>query len=197
MQSLVSMIVPVYNTEKYIERCVESIINQTHQNLDIILVDDGSTDGSSEKCDYYAKKDQRIRVIHKKNGGQSSARNAGLDICKGAYISFVDSDDWIEPDMYSTLLRELERYGASLAVCGRYDAYEGSKEKSVGKTFEKDGIFRSYDILPQMTLGVISDFSVCDKLHRRDLWENTRFPECQIYEDFAVMYKVLILFFSR
>lgn len=192
MQSLVSVIVPVYNTEKYLDRCVESIINQTHQNLDIILVDDGSTDGSSEKCDFYAKNDQRIRVIHKKNGGQSSARNAGLDVCKGDYISFVDSDDWIEPDMYATLLTELERYGASLAVCGRYDAYEGSEEKSVCKSFEKDGLFSSYDILPQMTLGAVSDFSVCDKLHRRDLWENTRFPEGQIYEDFAVMYKILI-----
>jgi glycosyltransferase involved in cell wall biosynthesis len=160
--------------------------------LEIILVDDGSTDASPEKCDCYAKKDPRIRVIHKKNGGQSSARNVGLDVCKGEYISFVDSDDWIEPNMYTALLEQLEFHGASLAVCGRYDAYENSDEKTVGKSLGKSGLFDAYEVLPKMTLGQASDFSVCDKLHHRDLWQNIRFPEGEIYEDFAVMYKILI-----
>ena len=192
MQALISVIVPVYNTERYLDQCIGSIIDQSYQNLEIILIDDGSTDGSSEKCDCYAQKEPRIRVIHKKNGGQSSARNVGLDICKGEYISFVDSDDWIASDMYATLLGQLEKYNASLAICGRYDAFEGSEEKTVGKVLGNNGLFDSYDILPKMTMGQASDFSVCDKLYRRDLWKNVRFPNGEIYEDFAVMYKILI-----
>lgn len=192
MSSLISVIVPVYNTEQYLVRCIKSILNQKHQNLEIILVDDGSTDGSSQKCDLYAEMDQRVRVIHKKNGGQSSARNVGLDACVGDYISFVDSDDWIAPDMYSTLLAQLEKHNASLAIAGRYDAYEHSAQVTVGKQFGKEGLFDAYEVLPEMAIGKISDFSVCDKLHRKELWGNIRFPEGEIYEDFAVMYKVLI-----
>lgn len=192
MQALISVIVPVYNTERFLDTCIQSILSQTYQNFEIILVDDGSTDGSPEKCDLYAESDSRIRVIHKKNGGQSSARNRGLDVCKGDYISFVDSDDWIEPDMYMTLLGLLEEHDASLAVCSRYDAYENSDRKVIGKVIENPGLFDAYDVLPQMAMGRISDFSVCDKLHRRDLWETIRFPEGEIYEDLAVMYKVLI-----
>lgn len=192
MSALISVIVPVYNTERFLDTCIQSILNQTYQDFEIILVDDGSTDGSPEKCDLYAESDPRIQVIHKKNGGQSSARNVGLDVCKGDYISFVDSDDWIEPDMYMTLLGLLEDHGASLAVCARYDAYENSDQKIIGKVIDKPGLFDAYDVLPLMALGKISDFSVCDKLHRRDLWETIRFPEGEIYEDLAVMYKVLI-----
>lgn len=192
MAPLISVIVPVYNTGMYLERCLDSILNQSYQNMEIILVDDGSTDDSPQKCDLYASRDGRIRTIHKKNGGQSSARNVGLNVCSGDYISFVDSDDWIEPDMYTTLLEQLEKYNASLVVCGRYDAYEDSEEKSIGKILGNNGLFDAYDILPKMTLGQASDFSVCDKLHRRDLWQTLRFPEGEIYEDFAVMYKVLI-----
>ena len=101
---LISVIVPVYNTEKYLGRCVDSIINQTYTNLEIILVDDGSPDNSPAICDEYAKKDQRIKVIHKENGGLSSARNAGLDIAKGDFISFIDSDDWVEKDLFEVLV---------------------------------------------------------------------------------------------
>lgn len=189
---LVSIIVPVYNTEAYIKRCLDSIINQNYRNLEIILINDGSTDNSPAMCDFYAETDSRIRVIHKENGGQSSARNAGLDVCNGDYISFIDSDDWIEPGMYATLLEQLEKYDASLAVCGRYDAYEDADGKKVGKSIENSGLFDAYDVLPEMAVGRLSDFSVCDKLYRKDLWQNTRFPEGEIYEDFAVMYKVLI-----
>ena len=192
VESLISVIVPVYNTGEYLERCLDSILNQTYQNVEIILVDDGSTDDSPQKCDLYASIDSRIRVIHKENGGQSSARNVGLDACRGNYISFVDSDDWIEQDMYSTLLRSLEKSGVALAIAGRYDVYENSDQKEVGKVLGKNGVFDARELLPQMAIGRLSDFSVCDKLHRRDLWENIRFPEGEIYEDFAVMYKVLM-----
>lgn len=192
MRPLISVIVPVYNTELYIDKCIQSILNQTYQNLEIILVDDGSTDGSAEKCDLYARMDQRIRVIHKQNGGQASARNVGLDVCVGKYIGFVDSDDWIEPNMYLILLEQLEKYNADLAICGRYDAYENSEKRILSRGLGKNGLYDVYQIFPQMILGQLSDFSVCDKLHRREFWENIRFPDGEIYEDFAVMYKVIL-----
>ena len=96
----ISVIVPVYNVEQYLPRCVESILAQTYENLEILLVDDGAKDGSGAICDAYARQDERVKVIHKENGGLSSARNAGIDASTGEYLSFVDSDDWIEPDMY-------------------------------------------------------------------------------------------------
>ena len=188
----ISIVLPVYKVEKYIDRCMESVVNQTHKNLEIILVDDGSTDGSSEKCDFWEQADPRVCVIHKTNGGQASARNAALDVCRGEYIGFVDSDDWIDSEMYAELLLQAEKYGAKLAVCGRYDAFEDSDEMHVGKCIGKNGVFLAYDVLPQMTMGQLSDFSVCDKLHSADLWRELRFPEGEIYEDFAVMYKVLL-----
>ena len=101
----ISVIVPVYKVEKYLDKCVESIVNQTYKNLEIILVDDGSPDNCPAMCDEWAEKDERIRVIHKENGGLADARNAGMDIATGDYIGFVDSDDWIEPNMYEVLLK--------------------------------------------------------------------------------------------
>lgn len=192
MSALISVIVPVYNTENYLDKCIHSILNQNYRNVEVILIDDGSTDESFKKCELYSQMDKRVCVVHKENGGQSSARNVGLDMCTGDYISFIDSDDWIESDMYSTLLTELERYDACLAVAGRYDAYENSEYVIVGKQLGKNGLFDAYDVLPKMAIGQMSDFSVCDKLYRRDLWNDIRFPEGEIYEDFAVMYKVLI-----
>ena len=105
-EPLINIIVPVYNTEKYIRKCLDSIVNQTYRNLEIIVVDDGSTDSSGDICDEYAHKDARIKVIHKENGGVSSARNAALDLCTpgGDLVAFVDSDDWLELNMYETLL---------------------------------------------------------------------------------------------
>ena len=192
MSPLISVIVPVYNTERYLDKCMRSILDQTHRNLEIILVDDGSTDGSSEKCDFWAQADPRVRVIHKPNGGQASARNAALNECCGEYIGFVDSDDWIAPEMYAELWAQAKKYGAKLAVCGRYDAFDDTDEMCIGKRLGESGLFRAYDVLPKMTMGQMSDFSVCDKLHAAELWKEIRFPEGEIYEDFAVMYKVLL-----
>lgn len=96
-QSLISVIVPVYNVKEYLNTCVESILNQTHENLEVILVDDGSTDGSGEICDSYAKTDTRVQVLHTTNGGQAAARNRGIEVCKGEYLTFIDSDDSMEP----------------------------------------------------------------------------------------------------
>ena len=114
---LLTIIIPVYNTEKYLERCVESVRNQTYDNLEIILIDDGSTDASGGICDRLAEEDGRIVVLHKKNGGQSSARNMGLDIATGELIGFVDSDDYIVPDMYETLYNLMNEYEAEISCC--------------------------------------------------------------------------------
>lgn len=117
MEKLISIIVAVYNIEEYLPRCVDSILSQTYRNLEIILVDDGSMDGSGTICDDYAQKDGRIKVIHKKNGGLSDARNAGLDIASGDYIGFVDGDDWIDEDMYRAMYEACEREKAQVAAC--------------------------------------------------------------------------------
>ena len=116
-KDLISVIVPVYKVERYLCRCVDSIIAQTYTNLQIILVDDGSPDGSGAICDDYAAKDSRITVIHKKNGGLSDARNAGLVAACGSYIGFVDSDDYIEPEMFEELLLKAMDTGADLTLC--------------------------------------------------------------------------------
>ncbi len=118
MNPLISIIVPVYNVEQYLDKCVESIVNQTYTNLEIILVDDGSSDSSPALCDKWEKSDKRVIVIHKHNGGVSSARNAALDVSRGDYIGFVDSDDYLEPDMYENLLDSIKQNKSDVAVCG-------------------------------------------------------------------------------
>ena len=131
---LVSIIIPIYNVENYLEQCIISVVHQTYKNLEIILVNDGSPDNSGKICDDFALMDKRIKVIHKMNGGLSSARNAGIDIAKGEYLGFVDSDDTIEPFMYEKLMTAIKRDGIDLAVCAinyveRYDALEENADR--------------------------------------------------------------------
>lgn len=118
MQSLISVIVPVYNTEKYLDRCIQSVLAQTYTNWELLLIDDGSTDSSGAICDKYAEQDSRIKVFHKENGGASSARNLGLDNAKGEWITFVDSDDWIDPTMYQYLIRAMIETECDISMCG-------------------------------------------------------------------------------
>ena len=120
-EGLVSIIIPVYNTSAYIDRCLDSVTKQSYNNIEIILVDDGSTDDSHEKCLSWAKKDDRIKIITQKNGGLSAARNAGLDVCKGEYIQFLDSDDKIGQDMVKKMISEIEKNNADLAACAFYN----------------------------------------------------------------------------
>ena len=120
---VISVIVPIYRVEEYLNQCIESIVNQTYQNLQIILVDDGSPDRCGEMCEEWARRDKRIEVLHKKNGGLSDARNAGLAIATGDCIAFVDSDDWIEPTMYEAMLSVLAKENADLVACGIVDSY--------------------------------------------------------------------------
>lgn len=135
---LISIIVPVYKTEKYLARCLESIIHQTYKNIEIILIDDGSPDNSGRLCDEYAQLDTRIKVIHKENGGVSSARNIGLKYANGQYVTFVDSDDWIELDMYEKLLSKLKEQNVDIVRCGYY--------KDEGKSVKKEDFIFQNDI---------------------------------------------------
>jgi len=138
MDELVSVVVPIYGVANYLKQCIESIINQTYRNLEIILVDDGSDDGSAQICDEYARKDDRIIVIHKENGGLVSARKAGVEICRGSCTAYVDGDDWIEPDYIEEMKRLQIKYSVDLIVC---NCVREGKEKVVEKTYFDEGFY--------------------------------------------------------
>ena len=187
MDKKISVIVPVYNVEKYLTRCVDSIINQTYKNLEIILVDDGSPDNCGAMCDEYAKRDERIKVIHKENGGPSSARNDGLDIATGDYIGFVDSDDFIDPVMYDQMILCMQEYGAEIVVCNYRDRDDNSKLA----TKEIIVLNQEEALNERLVTNAISD-ALWDKLYDIKLWNNIRFPvDRMVSEDSAVIYKVI------
>lgn len=127
-KDLISVIIPVYNAEKYINRCIDSVLNQSHENLEVILVDDGSTDGSTRVYQNWAKEDKRVKVIRQENAGTSAARNTGIKAATGNYISFVDNDDWLRPEMYETILKEMHRQKADLGVCKFINVDENYKK---------------------------------------------------------------------
>ena len=130
-EELVSIIVPIYNVEPFLEKCVNSLLNQTYTNIEVILVDDGSPDECPDICDKYREEDHRVKVIHKKNGGLSSARNSGLKVCRGDYIMFVDSDDWIEVDLIEKMVKVMRNNPVQLVTCGRCVTDENYQEKII------------------------------------------------------------------
>lgn len=146
MDKLISVIVPIYNVEKYLTKCIESIINQTYENLEIILVDDGSPDNCPIICDEYAKRDSRVKVIHKKNGGLSDARNAGLDIATGEYIMFIDSDDFVEIDMMESMMNNMIDNNVDLVVCNIKYIYDNSEKV---KYNQKDKVLDKYEAMQE------------------------------------------------
>lgn len=189
---LISVIVPVYNVAAWLPRCVDSVLAQTYQNLEILLIDDGSTDASGEICDAYAEKDPRIRVIHKKNGGLSSARNAGLDVSNGQYLGFVDSDDWIEPEMYAQMLALMERNEAQLVCAGRYDVDGDTGRKTIGLCPKRQECITGEELAGRIFLWDHCDSSACDKLYRRELFDGIRYPEGKTCEDVPVTYRLAL-----
>ncbi len=186
--TLISVIVPVYKVEAYLNRCVDSILGQTYKNLEVILVDDGSPDGSGAICDAYAEKDARVRVIHKENGGLSSARNAGIDIAKGEYLAFVDSDDWIEPETYKTMLELAKKHNAKMVCGGRYDVDDDTMARTVGLCPVKEEVITGEEMLGRVFLWDNCDSSACDKLFHRSLYDRVRYPFGVVCEDVAVFY---------
>lgn len=184
----ISIIVPIYNKEKYLEKCIESIVGQTYKNIEIILVDDGSTDSSSAICEDWADKDERIKVIHKENGGMSSARNAGLDICNGDYVMFVDSDDWIDSDMAERLYSAAISNNCQIVSSGFYYEYNnGLTSLSDPKLIEIYG----NDIIYNYLMDKIRP-EVWSKLYLKSLISDFRFNESLFYaEDLYYNYFVM------
>ncbi len=185
---LISVIVPVYKVERYLNTCISSIAGQTYQNLEIILVDDGSPDHSGEICDSWAEKDKRIKVIHQANAGGGSARNAALDVAQGDLIAFVDSDDYISPDMYTHLYCLLEQ-GADIAECGYIDVLDDSETFQHG-----EGGVCTYTVLDAMAEHIKDRFFrqlIWNKLYRREVIGNIRFPVGKKIDDEFFTYQVL------
>ncbi|MBR1930214.1 MAG: glycosyltransferase family 2 protein [Lachnospiraceae bacterium] len=190
--ALLTIIVPVYNTVEYLERCVHSITAQTYKNLEILLIDDGSTDGSGELCDKLAKEDERIRVFHKENGGVSSARNVGLKEAKGEYYGFVDSDDYIEPEMYERLYAIIKKLGIMMAQVGRDEIdEEGNPLPDVCELVEYElGITRK-ELFRDLLMHK-GDASFCTKLTARSMFDDLEFPDGKLNEDFRVLTEMLV-----
>lgn len=170
---LISIIVPIYNVKKYLEKCIDSILNQTYKNLEIILIDDGSTDESSEICDNYSQKDNRIIVIHKKNAGVSSARNEGLKIATGDYIGFVDSDDFLEKDMYLNMIDRIAIDNTKMSICNAYIENENGVQV---KNFKSDSpnIIDSHELINRIMKDYVFQGYMWNKLYARDLIYNDK-----------------------
>lgn len=186
----VSIIVPVYNVELYLDRCVESIINQTYKNLEIILVNDGSTDNSGILCEAWKERDERIIVIHKKNAGLSSARNVGIECATGDYYGFVDSDDYIDLNMYEELMHGITCYHKRIASCGRIVHYFDGKKKfeyclNEIKLYTKD------EAISEVLVGNEIDVSACDKVYHKDLFKDIQYPVGETNEDAAIILQLL------
>ncbi|MBQ9737111.1 MAG: glycosyltransferase [Clostridia bacterium] len=185
MMPLISVIVPIYKVEEYLDKCLESILAQTYKNLEIILADDGSPDNCPKICDEYAAKDERIRVIHKENGGLSDARNAGLEIATGDYIAFVDSDDYILPDMYEKLYKAIEENKADMSICNYVKVDESGKVISQNeKAFIKKGVLTPSEAMAILLENQGGGYIVAwNKLYKREIFKELRFEKGRLHED--------------
>lgn len=188
MEEKVSVIVPIYNVEKYLRRCIDSILNQTYKNLEIILVNDGSTDNCREICEEYTTIDNRIKVINKENKGIADTRNVGVNAVTGNYIAFVDSDDYIDKDMIRDLYYILKKYDSDISICEYELLDEGviPKKKGNGKIIE----YNKIDALKELIKNKHITSHCWNKLYKKELWNNVEFPIGKRFEDLAVMYLV-------
>ncbi len=186
---LISIIVPIYNVEKYIRQCIENIRCQTYKDLEIILVDDGSPDNCGKICDEYAKLDDRVIVIHKENGGLSSARNAGIDIATGDYLGFVDGDDWIKSDMYESMLKNILNNEADISVCGFYLSFVNLNIPNYNK--KELLLLTPEQAIKECLNGIKFNVSAWDKLYKKSIFDEIRYPEGKIYEDAYVIVEIL------
>lgn len=190
-QPLISIIIPIYNIMDCLEKCVDSCLNQTYQNIEILMVDDGSTDGTSELCDKIGKKDPRIRVFHKENGGSSSARNVGIENAKGEYLGFVDSDDYISSTMYEDLMNAIMEHKVPIAQVSRDEIDDkGNKLPDVCTPPEKPFLCTSDEFMKELLMHR-GDCSFCTKLIKKDLFAEKRFPMGKLNEDFYLLLQML------
>lgn len=190
MNNLISVIVPVYKAENTLQQCVKSICNQTYKQLEIILVEDGSPDNSAEICNHLAKEDGRIVVIHQKNAGVSAARNAGLAVAHGDYLGFVDSDDWIDPEMYERLLQSCIEQDAQICLCGVKTTYK-NKVVEVKKT-EKPVLRSGDEAICDLIKNRSHSLVLWNKLWKKEIFEGVAFPEGRVFEDAATTWKIIV-----
>jgi glycosyltransferase involved in cell wall biosynthesis len=188
-KTAVSVIVPVYRSEAYLGSCIDSILRQTLSRLEVILVDDGSPDGCGAICDRYAARDSRVKVIHQPNGGVAKARNAGLDAATGDWIAWVDSDDFIEPDMFQRMLEAAVESRADVCVCGRFEERPGSTGFF---GFPRKVLLDQKGAIRALLESRVLDDALYDKLWNRRLFADIRFPEGKTYEDLATVYRLLL-----
>lgn len=191
MNDLISIIVPVYNVSDYIEKCVKSILAQTYENIEIILVDDGSKDDSGNKCEQLKQMDKRIKVIHKENGGLSSARNAGIDIAKGKYLTFIDSDDYVNVDFIKVLYNNLINYKSDISAVSVkkvYNQNQDTHEFNKSNITITEGIEKYYNIYNSKAFVTVVSWN---KLYKRKIFENLRYKEGILHEDEEIIHKIL------
>lgn len=187
-QPLISVIVPVYNVEPYINKCIDSILSQTYKNLEVILVDDGSPDNCPKICDDYASIDNRVKVIHQKNAGLSVARNNALNICQGEYISFVDSDDWIEENLFEIAIGKMQENSVDIVS---FSAHIVENDIVVGQefvSFPQETLMSARAATEEILKDTISS-QVWLRLYSRKCWSGIEFPKGRFYEDIATTYK--------
>lgn len=188
---LASIIIPVYNVEKYLDYCMVSVINQEYENIEILLVDDGSTDSSGKMCDEWEKKDQRIRVIHKENGGLSDARNCGLLEARGEYVTFLDSDDYISKHFVSDVISEMKKADAQIGIGGMKTVHDYSNQiDSEERTFMTQD-YSSSDAIKEMLYERGINTSACGKIFERQLLDEIAFPKGKYYEDLATVFLIM------
>lgn len=185
----VSIVVPVYNVSRYLPQCLESVLSQTYQNIEVLIVDDGSTDGSGSICDRFAERDPRIRVIHTDNRGLSAARNLGLESISGAFISFIDSDDWIEPNTVETLVKAALQTKADVVTMKACMEYVG-KTSYPRVVKKRSHVYRGGDILAAYAEGLLGN-AAWNKLYRAECFRDLRFPYGHNYEDVVVAWKLM------
>lgn len=192
MQDLISVIIPIYKVEKYLKKCINSVINQTHKNLEIILVNDGSPDCCREICEEYKNKDKRIVIINKENGGLSDARNAGIDVAKGKYIAFIDSDDYVSNDYIEYMYNLIVKYSSKMSICRVKEVWTNAKVEEVENDVKlKSQLLNSKETFYNLLFDKGIEVCAYAKLYEKDLFNNIRFPKGKVYEDTAIIYKII------
>lgn len=189
-EPLISVVLPIYNIEKYLQKCMDSLLGQTYRNLEIIMIDDGSTDGSGKLCDFYEGMDDRIVVFHKKNGGLSDARNYGLEHASGEYITFIDPDDFVDLDFIEYMYQILKKYDTKMSLCQHRVHYINGKIKDYGST--GDEALDNKFCLERMLYHDVIDTSAWAKLYSMELFQEVRYPKGKIFEDIGTTYALML-----
>lgn len=191
-KDLISIIIPVFNTEKYLKECIESVLQQSYHMIEVLLVDDGSTDNSLQVCQFYAEKDSRIKIFRKSNGGLSSARNLGIDNANGAYFAFVDSDDYIDENMIEKLYLALEKENADMAICNFQCVLENKEKVQLNQKYLREEVLLAEDAIKALFSEELGSYVIAwNKLYKKELWNDLHYPEGYIHEDEFMIHHLL------